>query len=85
MNSLQGPSVMAVVGELVAAGVSQHVRAHLEGILRPRPEDGAGIAQCEPADRHCSRQAVALANKTARIAWAVMLREKEYQPTAVAA
>jgi transposase len=29
--------------------------------------------------------AVALANKTARIAWAVMLREKEYQPTAVAA
>ena len=29
MNSLQGPSVMAVVGELVAAGVSQHVRAHL--------------------------------------------------------
>ena len=29
--------------------------------------------------------AVALANKTARIAWAVMLREKEYQPRAVAA
>jgi len=29
--------------------------------------------------------AVALANKTARIAWAVMLREREYQPTAVAA
>jgi Transposase IS116/IS110/IS902 family len=29
--------------------------------------------------------AVALANKTARIAWTVMLREKEYQPTAVAA
>jgi hypothetical protein len=29
--------------------------------------------------------AVALANKTARIAWAVMLREKEYQPTAGAA
>jgi transposase len=26
--------------------------------------------------------AVALANKTARIAWAVMLREKEYQPRA---
>jgi hypothetical protein len=24
-------------------------------------------------------------NKTARIAWAVMLREKEYQPRAVAA
>ena len=29
--------------------------------------------------------AVALANKTARIAWAVMLRQKEYQPRAVAA
>ena len=29
--------------------------------------------------------AVALANKTARIAWAVMLREKEYQPRAMAA
>ena len=29
--------------------------------------------------------AVALANKTARIAWAVMLREREYQPRAVAA
>src|SRR5512132_2974417 len=29
--------------------------------------------------------AVALANKTARIAWAVMLREKQYQPRAVAA
>src|SRR5262249_54522769 len=29
--------------------------------------------------------AVALANKTARIAWAVMLREKEYQPRTVAA
>jgi transposase len=29
--------------------------------------------------------AVALANKTARIAWAVMRREKEYQPRAVAA
>ena len=29
--------------------------------------------------------AVALANKTARIAWAVMLREKDYQPRAVAA
>ena len=29
--------------------------------------------------------AVAQANKTARIAWAVMLREKEYQPRAVAA
>src|SRR5438552_139729 len=29
--------------------------------------------------------AVALANKTARIAWAVMLRQKEYQPMAVAA
>ena len=29
--------------------------------------------------------AVALANKTARIAWAVMPREKEYQPRAVAA
>ena len=29
--------------------------------------------------------AVALANKTARIAWAVMLREKEYQPRAIAA
>ena len=29
--------------------------------------------------------AVALANKTARIAWAVMLREKEYQPRPVAA
>src|SRR5205809_1494919 len=29
--------------------------------------------------------AVALANKTARIAWAVMLREKEYQPRALAA
>src|SRR2546429_2065177 len=29
--------------------------------------------------------AVALANKTARIAWAVMLREEEYQPRAVAA
>jgi len=28
---------------------------------------------------------VALANKTARIAWAVMLREREYQPRAVAA
>jgi len=28
---------------------------------------------------------VALANKTARIAWAVMLRQKEYQPRAVAA
>jgi transposase len=29
--------------------------------------------------------AVALANKTARIAWAVMLRQREYQPRAVAA
>jgi len=29
--------------------------------------------------------AVALANKTARIAWAVMLREREYQPRALAA
>jgi len=29
--------------------------------------------------------AVALANKTARIAWAVMLRQKEYQLRAVAA
>ena len=29
--------------------------------------------------------AVALANKTARIAWVVMLREREYQPRAVAA
>jgi transposase len=29
--------------------------------------------------------AVALANKTARIAWAVMLRQNEYQPRAVAA
>jgi hypothetical protein len=29
--------------------------------------------------------AVALANKTARIAWAVMLREKEYQSRAMAA
>ena len=29
--------------------------------------------------------AVALANKTARIAWAVMLREKEYQPRPMAA
>jgi transposase len=29
--------------------------------------------------------AVALANKTARIAWAVMLRQREYQPKAVAA
>ena len=29
--------------------------------------------------------AVALANKTARIAWAVMLREKDYQPRAMAA
>jgi hypothetical protein len=29
--------------------------------------------------------AVALANKTARIAWAVMLRQKKYQPRAVAA
>ena len=29
--------------------------------------------------------AVALANKTARIAWAVMLRQTEYQPRAVAA
>src|SRR5262249_62205497 len=29
--------------------------------------------------------AVALANKTARIAWAVMLSEKEYQPRAMAA
>ena len=29
--------------------------------------------------------AVALANKTARIAWAVMLRQKEYQPRALAA
>jgi hypothetical protein len=29
--------------------------------------------------------AVALANKTARIAWAVMLREKEYRPRAMAA
>ncbi len=29
--------------------------------------------------------AVALANKTARIAWAVMLRERQYQPRAVAA
>ena len=29
--------------------------------------------------------AVALANKTARIAWAVMLHQKEYQPRAVAA
>src|SRR5262249_12831020 len=29
--------------------------------------------------------AVALANKTARTAWAVMLREKEYQPRAMAA
>jgi hypothetical protein len=28
---------------------------------------------------------MALANKTARIAWAVMLREKEYQPRAMAA
>ena len=31
------------------------------------------------------RRAVALANKTARIAWAVMLRQKEYQPRALAA
>jgi hypothetical protein len=29
--------------------------------------------------------AVALANKTARIAWAVMLRQREYQPRAMAA
>ena len=29
--------------------------------------------------------AVALANKTARIAWALMLRQNEYQPRAVAA
>ena len=29
--------------------------------------------------------AVALANKTARIAWAVMRRQREYQPRAVAA
>jgi len=28
---------------------------------------------------------VALANKTARIAWAVMLRQKEYQPGVMAA
>jgi hypothetical protein len=29
--------------------------------------------------------AVALANKTAHIAWAVMLRHEQYQPRAVAA
>jgi transposase len=29
--------------------------------------------------------AVALANKTARIAWAVMLRQEQYHPRAVAA
>jgi hypothetical protein len=29
--------------------------------------------------------AVALANKTARIAWAVMLRQEQYQPKAVVA
>jgi CheY-like chemotaxis protein len=29
--------------------------------------------------------AVALANKTARIAWAVMLRQEQYQPRALAA
>src|SRR5262245_58129089 len=66
-----------------------------------RNRGGAGLAQCRRADCHCSAAAglaqdqpgqsaplvvaVALANKTARIAWAVMLREKEYQPTAVAA
>jgi hypothetical protein len=39
----------------------------------------------EESDSTARVVAVALANKTARIAWAVMVREKEYQPRAMAA
>jgi hypothetical protein len=45
------------------------------------------VFQVHGIDAQCTTVvvAVALANKTARIAWAVMLREKEYQPRAMAA
>ena len=44
---LQGAGVVAVIGELVAAGMPQHVRMRLEAELRPVP--ARSIMRANPA------------------------------------
>ena len=62
-------------------GAARRAKAKASGMGERRRGEVIGLRRRRPP----LVVAVALANKTARIAWAVMLRQKEYQPRAVAA
>ena len=51
------------------------------GSYRPEPDIGVGIAERS----HPNVAAIALANKTARMAWAMLRNDTDYQPDRAAA